>query len=42
MLCTDDLALVIELIEGLKGRLESWKDVLESTGLIETMRKQKC
>ena len=29
MLCADDLALVSETSEGLKGRLEAWKKALE-------------
>ena len=32
LLYSDDLTLVSETLEGLKGRLESWKEALESKG----------
>ena len=32
VLYADDLALLSETIEGLKGRLEAWKGALESKG----------
>ena len=37
----DDLALVPETIEGLKGRLETWKGTLESEGLKVNLKKTK-
>ena len=41
LLYADDLALVSETIEGLKGKLESWKQVLESGGLRVNLGKTK-
>ena len=41
LLHADDLALVSETLEGLKGRLQTWKEALKSKGLRLNVKKTK-
>ena len=41
LLYTGDFALVSALLEGLKEKLETWKDKLESTELRVNVKKKK-
>ena len=41
LLYTGDFALVSALLEGLKEKLETWKDKLESTELRLNVKKEK-
>ena len=41
LLDADGLALVSKTLEGLKGRLETWKGALESKGLRVNVKRQK-
>ena len=41
LLYGNDLTLVSEILQGLKGRLEAWKGALESKGLRVKVKKTK-